>query len=70
MLTYTYISKGKFGLVEKPKPTILHERDAIVKATLASMPIRLQRATRHMSCLKISARELLRSRWNAKENFL
>ena len=30
MLTYTYISKGKFGLVEKPKPTILHERDAIV----------------------------------------
>ena len=22
MLTYTYISKGKFGLVEKPKPTI------------------------------------------------
>ena len=20
MLTYTYISKGKFGLVEKPKP--------------------------------------------------
>ena len=30
MLTYTYISKGKFGLVEKPKPTIQHERDAIV----------------------------------------
>ena len=28
MLTYTYISKGKFGLVEKPKPTIQHERDA------------------------------------------
>ena len=35
MLTYTYISKGKFGLVEKPKPTIQHERDAIVKVTLA-----------------------------------
>ena len=34
MLTYTYISKGKFGLVEKPKPTIQHERDAIVKVTL------------------------------------
>ena len=37
MLTYTYISKGKFGLVEKPKPTIQHERDAIVKVTLASI---------------------------------
>ncbi len=37
MITYTYLSKGKFGLVEKPKPTILHERDAIVKVTLASI---------------------------------
>ena len=37
MLTYTYISKGKFGLVEKTKPTIQHERDAIVKVTLASI---------------------------------
>ena len=37
MLTYTYISKGKFGLVEKPKPQVLHERDAIVKVTLASI---------------------------------
>ena len=37
MLTYTYISKGKFGLVEKSKPTIQHERDAIVKVTLASI---------------------------------
>ena len=37
MLTYTYISKGKFGLVEKPKPRIQHERDAIVKVTLASI---------------------------------
>ena len=26
MLTYTYIREGKFGLVEKPKPTIQHER--------------------------------------------
>ena len=32
MLTYTYISKGNFGLVEKSKPQIQHERDAIVKA--------------------------------------
>ena len=37
MLTYTYITKGKFGLVEKPKPIIQHERDAIVKVTLASI---------------------------------
>ena len=70
MLTYTYISKGKFGLVEKPKPTIQHERDAIVKVTLASIPIRFQRFARRMSCLKTNATELLRSRWSAKENFL
>ena len=31
MQTYTYISKGKFELVEKPKPVLIHERDAIVK---------------------------------------
>ena len=37
MLTYTYIREGKFGLVEKSKPTIQHERDAIVKVTLASI---------------------------------
>ena len=37
MLTYTYISKGNFGLVEKSKPTLQHERDAIVKVTLASI---------------------------------
>lgn len=37
MLTYTYVSKGKFGLVEKEKPDIRHERDAIVKVTLASI---------------------------------
>ncbi len=37
MLAYTYISKGKFGLMEKPRPQILHERDAIVKVTLASV---------------------------------
>lgn len=37
MLTYTYVSKGKFELMEKPKPVLLHERDAIVKVTLASI---------------------------------
>lgn len=37
MLTYTYLEKGKFELIEKPKPILLHERDAIVKVTLASI---------------------------------
>ena len=37
MQTYTYVSKGKFELTEKPKPVIMHERDAIVKVTLASI---------------------------------
>ena len=37
MLTYTYASKGSFELAEKPKPTIQHDRDAIVKVTLASI---------------------------------
>ena len=36
MLTYTYVSKGTFALMEKPKPVLQHERDAIVKVTLAS----------------------------------
>ena len=31
MLTYTYIAKGKFELRERPKPVLLHERDAIVR---------------------------------------
>lgn len=37
MLTYTYVSKGKFELKEKPKPTLKNDRDAIVKVTLASI---------------------------------
>ena len=37
MLIYTYLEKGKFELMEKPKPVLLHERDAIVKVTLASI---------------------------------
>ncbi|MBR5445089.1 MAG: alcohol dehydrogenase catalytic domain-containing protein [Clostridia bacterium] len=37
MLTCTYQSKGKFALMEKPKPTIQHDRDAIVRVTLASI---------------------------------
>ena len=37
MLAYTYIEQGKFELLEKPKPVLQHERDAIVKVTLASI---------------------------------
>lgn len=37
MQAYTYVSKGKFELREKPKPTLMQERDAIVKVTLASI---------------------------------
>ena len=37
MLAYTYIEQGKFELIEKPKPVLLDDRDAIVKVTLASI---------------------------------
>ena len=37
MLAYTYVERGKFALLEKPKPVLLGERDAIVKVTLASI---------------------------------
>ncbi len=37
MLAYTYIEKGKFALIEKEKPVLQHEQDAIVRVTLASI---------------------------------
>ena len=37
MLTYTYIEHGKFELQDKPKPVLLHDRDAIVRVTLSSI---------------------------------
>lgn len=37
MKAYTYISEGNFELREKEKPVIMHERDAVVKVTLASI---------------------------------
>lgn len=37
MLAYTYVKEGEFALIEKPKPVLLHERDAIVRVTLASI---------------------------------
>lgn len=37
MLAYTYVNNGTFELLEKPKPTLCDDRDAIVKVTLASI---------------------------------
>lgn len=37
MQAYTYIEKGKFGLLNKSKPVLQKEKDAIVKVTLASI---------------------------------
>lgn len=37
MLAYTYIERGKFELIQKPKPVLLDAQDAIVKVTLSSI---------------------------------
>ncbi len=37
MKAYTYTAPGVFALLDKPKPVLLHERDAIVRVTLASI---------------------------------
>lgn len=37
MLAYTYIEKGRFGLMEKPLPVLHSSRDAIVRVTLGSI---------------------------------
>ncbi len=37
MLAYTYVEKGKFSLVEKPRPRLLETGDALVRVTLASI---------------------------------
>ena len=37
MKALTYIERGKFELIKKPKPVIVDERDAIVRVTLASV---------------------------------
>ena len=37
MLAYTYISHGKFELIDKPKPELQEPRDAIVRITLGSI---------------------------------
>lgn len=37
MLAYTYVKKGQFALMEKPKPQLQNDRDAIVRVTLSSI---------------------------------
>ena len=37
MLSYTYIEQGRFELLEKPRPVLQHDRDAIVRVTLSSI---------------------------------
>ena len=37
MLAYTYVSRGRFELMEKPRPALQNSRDAIVRVTLASI---------------------------------
>ncbi len=37
MLAYTYIEKGLFKLIEKPKPELHSNRDAIVRVTMSSI---------------------------------
>lgn len=37
MLTYTYTKPGVFALLEKPKPVLQDDHDAIVRVTLASI---------------------------------
>ena len=37
MLAYTYVERGKFALLNKPKPQLMEDGDAIVKVTLSSI---------------------------------
>ena len=37
MLAYTYVKPGTFALLDKPRPVLLHPRDAIVRVTLSSI---------------------------------
>ena len=37
MLAYTYVSHGNFQLLDKPVPVLQHQRDAIVRVTMASI---------------------------------
>jgi hypothetical protein len=46
MLAYTYISHGKFELIDKPKPELQSPRDAIVRITLGSFSEEAKQAWR------------------------
>lgn len=37
MIAYTYIEKGKFALIDKPKPELVDPTDAIVRVTVGSI---------------------------------
>ena len=37
MLAYTYMERGRFALLDKPKPVLRDPRDAIVRVTLSSI---------------------------------
>ena len=37
MKAYTYIDKGRFELIDKPKPMIQEPTDAIVRVTMSSI---------------------------------
>ena len=37
MLAYTYVRPGEFKLLDKPKPVLQDDRDAIVRVTLSSI---------------------------------
>lgn len=39
MKAFTYIKKGEFAFVEKAKPTIKDDKDAIVRVTMSSICI-------------------------------
>ncbi len=37
MLAYTYVKENTFSLIEKQKPVLMDDRDAIVRVTLSSI---------------------------------
>ena len=48
MLAYTYISHGKFELIDKPKPELQGPRDAIVRITLGSICTQIPLFANHL----------------------
>ena len=45
MKAYTYIEKGRFELLDKPKPELLDPKDAIVRITLSEHLLQQGRVT-------------------------